>query len=219
VSTALQSINERLKADLAKLKGAVPAVTGRNIGLKGKRFALPSGQSLDGPIEVVIVDFRNSNRYYTAAYNPTALQPPACWAIGSDIESMGPKEGLVGAQSLTCATCTQNKFGSAPNGGKGKACKNNVRIALMPVDAKPDEDPMIITGSPTSLKSWASLVNGLESSGTHYTQVVTEIAFDANLAYPSLVFRAVRPNENLETAWLLRDKAQNMLDAEPAGND
>jgi len=220
MSTALQTIQKRIADDLAKVKGAVAAPTGRNIGLKGKRFAFPSGQSTEGPIEVVILDFRNFNRYYTAAYNPKELSPPSCWAIGSEIKTMGPPEDLENKVNATCLDCPMNQFKSATNGGKGKACRNTVRIAVMAPDAKPDDEPMMVSTSPTSIPSWSAFFNGLESSGTHYTQVVAELSFEEELAYPSVRFKALRKNEDgLETAWILRDKAQAMLDATPSAGE
>lgn len=219
MSTALQSIQEKIKADMANRAGAIPVVGGRRIGIKGKTFALPNGQSSPGPIECVVLDFRNHNKKYDAAYNPAKPTGPSCWSLGRNIKELAPPEDLEGRAADQCEGCTFNKFGSNPQGGKGKACKNTVRVAIMPTDATADDDAWIINVSPTSLKSWGSLLANLDATGMHETQVVTQISFNQDEAYPQLVFKAVRQFEDVETAWLLREKAQALLNAAPASDD
>lgn len=212
MSTALANIQERIKQELANVKQTVAAPSGRTISVKGKVFTLPNGQSSQGPMQAVVLDWRNLNRYYTAAYNPQNPAPPHCFALHKDINLLAPHEEAAEPQADDCASCAMNKWGSAPAGGKGKACRNTVRLAIAPPDMTAEDEPYLISVSPTGIKSWSALVNGLEAHGMLPIQVVTEISFDPNAAYPSLVFKPMQPHDKLDVFWLLREKAQTMLD-------
>lgn len=213
---SMVSIQERIKAELATINKTVAAPTGRTISLKGKVFNLPDGKTSQGPITAVILDHRNFNRYYKGQYNPQDIQPPTCFALSKELSGMGPHPDALTPQADTCHDCAMNQWGSAAV-GKGKACRNTVRIAIAPADASADDEPSLIVVSPTGLKSWTSLVNKVGQAGMLPVQVVTEISFDPNQAYPSLVFKAMQAHDNLETMWALREKAQAYLDAPPNG--
>lgn len=219
-STALTNIREKLKAELATLRATVPAPTGRTISVRGKIFTFPDGKTSQGPITAVILDHRNFYSYYTRPYDQKNPVPPQCFAISKALDDLAPHKDAKDPQAADCATCTWNKWGSAPT-GKGKACRNTVRIAIAPPDAKHEDEPYILKISPTGLKQWAALCNGLETRGLLPIQVATEIGFDANQAYPTLVLRALAPipEGQLEVMWTLREKAQILLDQTPALSD
>jgi len=215
--TALVSMQERMKAELANMHNTVMAPSGRTISTKGKIFTFPDQKTTQGPITGVILDHRNFNTYYTAAYNPQNPVPPKCFAISKDL-NIKPHTDCTDPQNETCKDCTWNKWGSAAT-GKGKACRNQVKLAIAAPDMTAGDEPLLIKISPTGLKSWAALVNGLETLGLIPMQVITEISFDANQAYPTLIFKAGKAIEEsqLETMWALREKAQVMLDQTPIG--
>ena len=215
MSNALVDIKEKIKAEMETLRDTVPAPSGRNISTKGKVFTLPDGRSDQGPIKAVILDHRNYYRYYTKPYDPQNPQAPQCFAISKELEGMGPHSDAHEPQAETCAECAMNQWGSAPT-GRGKACRNTVRLAIVPPDATVDDEPMILTVSPTGLKSWATLANGLQALGKLPIQVVTEISFDEHAAYPSLVFKPLEAHDRIEDFWQLREKAQTLLDQPPA---
>lgn len=216
MSNALVNLQEQLKQELATLKNTVPTISGRAISTKGKVFTLPDGTSSPGPIQLVVLDHRNFNRYYTAAYNPQDIKPPLCFAISKDLD-LKPHEAATEPQAESCEICPHNQWGSAPNGGKGKACRNTVRLAVAPPDASVDDDPYLLNLAPTSLRSWASYVSGLQVRELLPIQVITEVSFDQAAAYPVLQFKALGTHEVLETMWALREKAQAQLDAPPQG--
>lgn len=220
MSTALASIQEKIKAELAIARTTVAAPSAKTISVKGKTFTLPTGVSSQGPITSIILDYRNFNKYYTALYNPQKPSAPDCFAIHSVIEEMAPHEKARKPSHPNCRECTFNKFGSATGGGKGKACRNTVRLAVIPSDfmstTKEDTEPMLLNISPTGLTGWSMYVNGLLVNEMLPVQIVTEISFDANAAYPKLIFKGLKQNEHVEIAWMIREKAQAMLDAAPA---
>lgn len=217
MSQALVDIQEKLKRELSGINDSVPAPSGRQISTKGKVFTFPDGKTSTGPLTAVILDHRNFNKYYSAAYNPNEPTPPKCFAISKSIDDMAPHPEVEEPQSEKCESCTFNQWGSAPT-GKGKACRNTVRLAIAPIDAKPEDDPFILSVSPTGIKQWASLVNALRTAGMVPIQALTQISFDPNEAFPTLLFKAERPLEDEEVTkmWALREKAQALLDQPPA---
>lgn len=86
---------------------------------------------------VIILDSVLENVFYEGAYDPDNIQGPTCFAFGRDEQKMTPHELVVtagnaqyGAAKL-CHGCPQNDFGTAIV-GKGKACKNTRRLAMIP---------------------------------------------------------------------------------------
>jgi len=214
MSQALESIQEKIKAELANVNKSVAPPASRNISTAGKVFTLPDGTSNPGPMHCVILDHRNFNRYYTRAYDPQNPAPPDCFAIAKEIDALAPHEDAQDPQSDACATCPNNAWGSAAT-GKGKACRNSVRLAIASTDATTDTEPMILTLPPTALKGWNSFVNNLSTAGLLPIQVNVEISFDKSSAFPLPVLKAEEAHDKLKTYWQLREKAQTVLDQPP----
>jgi len=222
MSNEIADIREQIKREISTARDTVPAPSGRSISTRGKMFHMPDGTQHRGPMKAVILDWRNYNRYYTQAFDPQNPVPPMCFAIDSVIHNMAPHEEAKEPQSETCASCAHNKWGSAPQ-GKGKACRNTVRIAIVPPESDENSEPMLLNISPTGLKGWAAYVNDLTSREMHPLMVVTEIALDADKPYPTLLFSAQSAHSDSEqamvTAARLRHKAQILLDAPPTSGE
>lgn len=121
------------------------------------------------------------NAYYEEDFDPENPQSPVCFAFGEDENEMAPHEASTKPQSETCKSCLLNKWGSAEK-GRGKACKNQVRILLMHADhlKKPDsiaDAPVaMLNVPPTSLAGWAKHVKTCdEVGGKPAYMVVTEV--------------------------------------------
>lgn len=219
MGTEVMSMEERIKAELANVRKTVGAPAGRSISVKGKVFSLPDGTTNQGPLTCVILDHRNFNRYYTKRYDPNNPAPPDCYAIAKSLDELSPHnhEHVSEPQSDSCADCPLNQWGSDPNGGRGKACRNTVRLAVAAADATPQSEPMTLNVSPTGLTSWTSFVNNLETVGKLPVQAIATVSFDENTAFPKLRFEVADFHDSLDTFWQLREKAQALLDAEPTG--
>lgn len=218
MSTALTSLKEQLKKELKTLDKSVPAPSGNTISTNGKLFKLPNGQTSPGPFQCVILDWRNFNRYYPPGneYNPQNPKPPACFAINQMLEDLAPHEKAGSPQSDDCASCKHNQWGSDPRGGRGKACENRVKIALVPADADENSEVYVLSVSPTAVKHWANYVNGLRAVDRHPIEVVTTLSFDPNAAYPTVRFNAQAQHDILDVLAGLREKAQPLLDQPPS---
>lgn len=87
----------------------------------------------------VVLDSIHERVYYgTKKYDPqNPGSGPVCCAYSRDGKNERPHEVVVAAgsaQAETCATCKWDKFGTSDL-GKGKACKQQRRLALLPCGA------------------------------------------------------------------------------------
>lgn len=107
----------------------------------GKFFSTAGGQLSIGGNSVknnelicVIVDHAYDYTYYEGRYDPDSPTPPKCFALGHDEKEMAPHESVVERdqeENDQCKGCPMNEWGSAET-GKGKACQNRRRLALLP---------------------------------------------------------------------------------------
>jgi hypothetical protein len=209
------SVQDQLKQELVGLKDRVDPPSGYMVGLTGKTFTLPDGSANDGPMTCVILDWVSANTYYEAAYNPQNIQPPACFAIAREPGKAVPSDNATKKQSDACTGCPKNEWGSDPQGGKGKACKNKRRLLIVPSGATEKTQPWIVTVSPTGLKHFDKYVNTLADVGTHPIQVLTDISFEESDAFPSLRFAVVEKHDNLNVMWALKERGEEILLQEP----
>jgi hypothetical protein len=210
---ALTDYRAQLKQELAQLNKRVAAPSGNKISLKGKVFTLPDGTVSNGPLAAIVLDFRIVRAYYSKPFNAKDITGPDCWAVVTDLEGMEPHEKAKAKQSVDCASCEKNAWGSSPT-GKGKSCKDQRRLAIVPANATEDTEPMTLMLSPTAVKHWDNYVNGLIAAGLNPIEVITHFAFDPQSDYPTL--RMGKPvdiaDEMLPVVFKLREKCQPMLD-------
>lgn len=205
---AMTSVQERIKARLAKIGETTQQITGQNISTKGKMFRLPDGKTSPGPLNCVIVDYLNKNMYYKEAYVEGEFAEPDCYAIGREIKDMHPSTKVENPVSEFCVDCEKNQFGSK---GRGKACANNVMLAVLPEDFNDDSELYTLKVSATGLKHWSRYVRDLSGQGVDPIQVVTSISFDADTSYPSLRFKELGGNAKLEDTTTFIAKADALL--------
>lgn len=213
-SSAIVSIQEQLKAQVAAQASKIAPPSGINIRItQDKKFQLPDGSKVDGPLDLVIVDFVSRNTFYEGAYDPNNISPPACFAIHPEPKQMVPSDNSPAKQSDDCASCPMNQFGSA---GKGKACKNSRVLAVLPPDADADTPMWLLQVSPTALKGFDGYVGSVARTfQTPPIGVITSVDFNPNETYASLTFGDPRPNENLAVHFARQAEAKELLMAEP----
>lgn len=143
-STAVANYDEQLAAMMQQEVETEKAVSsgGKFISTKGGQLSFDGNQMKDNEMYVVIVDHIFENTYYEGRFNPETPQPPTCFAFGRNEKDLIPHVNVVEAEQNPCDACDgcpMNEWGSD---GKGKACKNVRRLALIPaghVDRKSDE--------------------------------------------------------------------------------
>ena len=204
----LVSIQERIAKRLANVDKSTQAPASQRISTKSSKFTLPDGKQSDGPLNCVIVDYINTNSYYADAYNENDIKPPACHSVGRDLKSMTPDANVAKPVSEQCDGCPNNEFGSS---GRGKACTNNVILALLPEGYTDKSELFTVKVSPKGLGPWSTYVRTLSEQGVDPVQVVTSISFKTGVSYPSLLFTQAGGNEALETAGRFLPQAETML--------
>ena len=209
------NVQEALKKELAGMKDRVEPPSGYMISTKGKVFNLPNGSSSDGPLTCVVLDWATANTYFEGIYNPKDVKPPVCFAISAEPAKAAPSDKVPNKQAELCSDCPKNEWGSDPQGGKGKACKNTRRLLIVPIDATEKTPCWVISVSPTGLKYFDKYVNTLADMGTHPIEVATDISFEASDAFPSLRFEVVDKHDALNVMWHLKGVGQEILHQEP----
>ena len=214
VSSAVVSIQEQLKAQVAAMAGKIAPPSGINIRItQDKKFQLPDGSKVEGPLDLVIVDFVSRNTFYEGTYDPNNIAPPACFAIHPEPKQMTPSENSPIKQSDDCASCPMNQFGSS---GKGKACKNGRMLAVLPPDADADTPLWLLQVSPTALKGFDGFVGSVARTfQMPPIAVIASVDFNPNETYASLTFGDPRPNENVAVHFARQAEAKELLMVEP----
>lgn len=93
------------------------------------------GQPLpNNEMAVIIADSVLENVFFEGEYDADVAQAPTCFAFGRVEKDMEPHKVVVEAgnqQHDACGGCEMNEWGTA-NKGRGKACRNVRRLALLP---------------------------------------------------------------------------------------
>lgn len=133
------------------------------ISTKGGRLTFNGGEVPDGRMNVVVLDHILENHFYADAYDANNPASPVCFAFSHGDEELVPHEKSSEPQSEQCKGCPMNEFGSAER-GRGKACKNIRRLAIITEDEMEDPENATVAYlkvSVTSVKAWAGYVQQL----------------------------------------------------------
>ena len=149
------------------------APMGRNFSFKGGQMVFDGAPVKDNEVVVIIAGAVIEKAFYEGDYDPDNPEPPVCFAFDTDPDNLAPvPEDVADLQNDVCATCEWNRFGTADR-GKGKACKDVRRLALIPaghIDKKGEiqlvDDPKELAKAefgfaklpPTSLTPYAAFV-------------------------------------------------------------
>ncbi len=152
------------------------------------------GDGPRGSIDVVIVKAnpQMSKTFYINGWDENNNNPPDCASANGIV----PDQGVPHRQSDICATCPKNAWGSAPNGGKGKACGDHRRLAVVPLPDLRNESlggPLLLRCPAASLQDMAAFDARYKSMGYPYFTMGVKIGFDPQESYPKFTFAAIRP--------------------------
>lgn len=138
---ALTSYDERFAAMAAEYASG-ERVTGSFLSTKGGVLTFQDEPLPGNQMVVVILDVVRERTFYAEKYDSASEhnRPPVCYAFGRMDEpegEMAPHPSMQAdltyfvPQNDVCATCPNNEWGSADT-GKGKACAERRRFALLP---------------------------------------------------------------------------------------
>lgn len=210
-NTAVASYEERLAKHAAETEDQGRKISaGKFISMRGGVMMYDDNPVAGNQLDTVVVDFVNENAFYDGKFDPNNPRPPVCYAFGRSEDEMKPHPDAPEPQCETCDECEHNKFGTADDGeGKGKACKNIVRLALLPaspltVEAVRKADFAFVKTPVTSVKAWEGYKKSLKTlQKTIPIAVVTTISctpdpksqfkvtFGAKAALPAAIGNAV----------------------------
>lgn len=178
--TAVAKWDEELAKLAQQAKGLEANVGGGNfISTKGGRLQYNGAEVPGNSMRVIVVDHILENHYYNVRYDPDNPASPCCFAFGTDESDMAPHEESSEPQADACKGCPMNEFGSADT-GRGKACSNIRRLALIAEDGMEDIEGAALAFlkvPPTSVKGWAGYVRQLaDVMGRPPLGVITEIS-------------------------------------------
>lgn len=175
------------------------------IGYRGKVWSIrhkgaeqqlmrDDGDGPRGSIDVVILKANPhlSKNYYENGFVEGSNAPPDC----SSANGVYPDVGVPKKQANVCLTCPKNAWGSATGGsGKGKACGDHRRMAVVPVADIKNEvygGPLLLRCPAASLQDLAAFSNKLAQLGYPYYAVAIKIGFDPAESFPKFTFSAIR---------------------------
>lgn len=208
--TTLHSFRAELDLQLAILRERGKKRDLIEVSKAGDTFLFPDGSRAPGLFIAVIADFRLINRYYKDAYITNQRHVPDCWAVGNSVDTLTPSS-VISRQSETCSACPLNRFGSR---GRGKACRNEARLAIVPPGANAEMTPWILKVTPTSIRAFE--IYEKLNAATYQLPLffsLTEIALNTAKQYPRLTFENAGSNENFYAHLLAGQSARAALEA------
>jgi hypothetical protein len=196
------------------------------VSIKGKVFHITRGgekQLITKPgeddpapsIEVVVIK-ANPNKskvFYANGYQEGKDAKPDCYSN----DGITPAADAQEAQSVKCATCAHNQWGShiTDSGKKSKACSDSRRLAIATVDTP--ADPMLIRVPAASMKALEEYGKILVARGVRPEMVVTRIGFDYSVAHPQLTFKPVGLIGDITQLTAIKHASESALAAQIAG--
>jgi hypothetical protein len=170
-STAIMSVEDLVKQQLAiqQQKMAQMSVGANLISFKGGQLIVDGLPVPGGEAEVIVLANQGERSYYEGQFDPSKPQVPTCYSFDGD----APHPEARDPQHETCEGCPQNAWGSK---GKGKACREGTRVALLPAAAPLDSAPMYQASFPiTSMGSVKDFFSRCANSGKLSGQFITQL--------------------------------------------
>lgn len=155
----------------------------QSIGTRGGILTVDEAPVPGNEIRGVVLMAVKENAFYEDAFNPSVMSIPVCFAFAGEDEEeddMKPHADSSNPQNADCKSCPLNEMGSADT-GRGKACKNLRRLAIVTEDAIESVEQFeeaavrILKVPPTSIKFWSKHVNRLKEEMERPSWCVTTV--------------------------------------------
>ncbi len=198
------------------------------IGYKGKVWSIrhrgneqtlmrEDGDGPRGSVELVVVkaSAHISKVWYEKGFEEDSKAAPDCFSANG----ITPDPTSTKKQASVCASCPRNAFGSKlkqdGTAGKGKACSDSKRLAVVPLADITNEmlgGPMLLRVPAASLNDVATYGTGVAKMGFPYFGVGTRVSFDAKEAYPKFIFAPIRALTDPEAELVLAMRSDPRVD-------
>lgn len=191
VSDAERALVQLDQEDLQR----APSLGIQRVKVKRGKFVLNDDLTAES-LAVVILDHGRLNTLFKGPYVEGSNSPPDCYATHIFEQAMTPPDDVPDKQSEHCTTCWANQWESDKKGGKGKECKNFIRVAAVLPAKQPDGswDGMLLEFqlAPTSIKAFEKLRVRVESYRKRALRsVTTRVSLDPASNYPVYVFEPI----------------------------
>ena len=207
-STEMTDVDAMLAKKAAAMRENIKTSTSLISVTKAGQIQLPD-KSLVDEVDLVVLDYRYRNVYYSAPWREGEYTEAECFAIGeSHNDTLVPLETSPKKQCDTCKACEWNQFGSHPM-GRGKKCQNQFLIAAVRPDAD-ESEILLLKASPTAVALVAPYMLRMADMHGHPIKVITTFGVDMTKTYARLKADFQAPNPNYAA------HAQLLVDAERA---
>jgi len=145
----------------------VSAGGGSWLTFQGGRLKFKGVEIQGNETDLIVLDEVLENLYYEGTFDPDSPASPVCFAFAREVGELAPHNASPDKQHDACKGCPQNEWGSAAT-GRGKACKNIVRLAMVPwgdgsLEQVQKAEIAFAKLPVTSVKNWSAYVNGLHA--------------------------------------------------------
>jgi hypothetical protein len=215
MANALLSIEEEMAKEMETIKIAIkPNIKFRSISTKGRMFtASDDSFTPRQDLECIVLAYAYRNEYYTTAWSQGAgYIPPVCWAVGDKQNELKVNKSVENPEHIECDTCPQNEY---PQGGGGKACKNTIKLAIIPPDFEEGDLPYLISFPPTANTPFREYMESVSKAGMHYMQNVTTISFDPKVAYAKPICTLGSKHARMKDILPARERGKEWVMREP----
>lgn len=181
IDTPEDILKDNLKGRTARL----PQIKILHAG--AQTFQMPDGKKVEN-FKGIILDTSPTRAYWASAFTG-GKNPPSCWSV----DGLKPDQRCENKESISCAECPHNLWGSDPKGGKGKACKEMARIHFV---GEGMHIPYRLVIPPSGIRALDQYMSLLVGKGLHYNHVMTrvdavEARNDAGIKFTGIELNAV----------------------------
>ena len=228
--TAIVSWKDKMALVQAQA-AASEAPKGGFLSFKGGNISYNDDLIPGNNLGVIVIDFLLENGMFRNKYNPNKPAAPMCYAFGRTEDELKPHPDCEESQHTQCGIsgqdgcCPNNEWGSDPDGGRGKACKNSRRIGIISADMLGQTDTLeriqkssvVMCKLPvTSIVNFSRYVNQVvKAMETVPFAVTTELS---TKPHPASLFQVhwkvtdeIRDQATLEALFAKRESFQKQL--------
>lgn len=182
-TTALIKWDERFATAASEAVKTAAAVGGGGNFLSFKSGILSfqklqeNTEKKNNAIEVIILDYVLENQWYYQPFDEKNPMSPSCYAFGRAQRDMVPHEDVENPVNPQCHGCPNKEFGTADR-GKGKACGDVMRLAMIRADEDIETAQIFYAKLPYfSTLEWVKYLKSLQdTSQRHPMCFVTELS-------------------------------------------
>ena len=167
-TTALAKWDDELAKFAEEVSSKEQMPGGSFLSFKAGQISIAGTPVKGNSLQVIIMDSIFENCLYEGDYDADNPQPPSCYAFGREDADLKPHEEATDPKCEQCAGCPMNDWGSSEK-GKGKACKNTRRLAIISANGLSPESvengELLFARLPvTSVKGWCYYVKSLAAT-------------------------------------------------------